>query len=54
MEENKVFWIDFFGYCKVKAKNAEEAKEKFWEDYQNMKFEHLYDDVMHIEGIEED
>ena len=50
--EEKEFYIDFSGYCTIKAKNKEEAENKFWRGLQKPSKE-CYDDVYDIEGIEE-
>ena len=50
----KEYWIDFSGYVKVEAENADEAERKFWNA--NSPFhvrEGFSDDVWEIEAIEE-
>ena len=49
----KEFYVDFAGYCKVKAENEAEAEEKFWKWYNQIQdCADTYDDVIDIEGIE--
>lgn len=51
--EEKEWYIDFSGYCKIKAKTKEEAEEKFWAGLTEPSrecFDYIYD----IENIEED
>ena len=49
------FWVDFYGYCKIDAKNADEAEEKFWlwRNHIESCFG-VHDDAVTIEFIEED
>ena len=51
----KEFWIDFSGYCEVKAQTATEAEAIFWKAISEVDtFQHNpYNDVWEIEGIEE-
>ena len=48
----KEFYIDFTGYCCIRAENEEEAEEKFWKGLQPPS-EDTFDDVYDIEGISE-
>ena len=50
----KEFYIDFSGYCKVKAQTMAEAEEIFWKAINGLDaFQHNpYDDVWEIEDIE--
>ena len=48
----KTFYIDFSGYCRIKAETKEEAEQKFWQGLQ-VPSKDTYDDVYDIEGIEE-
>ena len=48
----KEFYIDFSGYCVIKATTKEEAERKFWEGLQTPSKE-TYDDVYDIDRIEE-
>lgn len=48
----KTFYIDFSGYCKIKARSKEEATLKFWETLQRP-CEASFDDVWEIDGVEE-
>ena len=50
--EEKEFYIDFSGYCTIKAKNKEEAESKFLLGLQKPSKECYYD-VYDIESIEE-
>ena len=50
----KEFWVNFSGYCKVKAENESEAEVKFWEWYNQIQdCADTSDDVVDIDGIEE-
>lgn len=48
----KEFYIDFTGYCCIRAENEEEAEAKFWEGLQ-IPSKDAFDDVYDIEGISE-
>ena len=48
----KEFYIDFTGYCCIRAENEEEAEAKFWEGLQPPSKD-TFDDVYDIEGISE-
>lgn len=48
----KEFYIDFTGYCCIRAENEEEAEAKFWEGLQTPSKD-AFDDVYDIEGISE-
>ena len=50
--EEKEFYIDFSGYCTIKAKNKEEAESKFWKKKKKPS-KVCYDDIYDIESIEE-
>lgn len=50
--KEKEFYIDFSGYCLIKAKSAKEAEEKFWKGLQ-VPSKETYDDVYDIDSIEE-
>lgn len=50
--KEKEFYIDFSGYCTIKAKNKEEAESKFWSGLRTPSKE-SYDDFYDIESIEE-
>lgn len=50
--KEKEFYIDFSGYCTIKAKNKEEAESKFWSGLRTPSKE-CYDDIYDIENIEE-
>lgn len=48
------FWVDFSGYCKVDAENADEAEKKFWLWYNHIEpCFGVHDDVVDIDLIEE-
>lgn len=49
----KTYYIDFEGYCKIKARSEDEAEEKFWKNLQRP-CAACYDDVYDIIGIEEE
>lgn len=53
----KEFWIDFSGYLKVKAENADEAERKFWDAVNNncpfSIYQGFSDDVWDLDAIEE-
>jgi hypothetical protein len=50
----KKFYIDFSGYCTIKAENEEKAEQEMWEAIQKaFDGEIVYDDVWDIDGIEE-
>ena len=42
------YWVDFSGYCEVKADSADEAIDKFW-DYLQYDVPLVYT----LEGVEE-
>lgn len=46
------FYIDFQGYCCIRAENEEEAEAKFWEGLQTPSKD-AFDDVYDIDGISE-
>ena len=48
------WWINFSGYCKVKAQTMAEAEEIFWKAVNGLDaFQHNpYDDVWDIDSIE--
>lgn len=48
----KEFYIDFSGWCLVKANSREEAEQKFWDGLQTPS-KNIFDDVYDIDGIEE-
>ena len=48
----KEYYIDFSGYCKIKANSKEEAEKIFWDNLQ-VPSKETYDDVYDIECIEE-
>jgi hypothetical protein len=50
--EEKEWYIDFSGYCKIKAKTKEEAERKFWSGMTPPSRE-CFDDIYDIENIEE-
>ena len=50
--EKKEFYIDFSGWCVIKATSKEEAERIFWAGLQTPSKE-AYDDVYDIELIEE-
>jgi hypothetical protein len=53
----KEFWVDFSGYLKIKAKNPDEAEQKFWDFINNnvkpTRNNNVSDDVWEIETVEE-
>lgn len=49
----KTYYIDFEGYCKIKARSKDEAEEKFWK-YLQRPCAACYDDVYDIIGVEEE
>lgn len=50
----KEYWIDFSGYVKVEAENADEAARKFYNANSPFRArEGFSDDTWEIEGIEE-
>ena len=53
----KEYWIDFSGYLKVKAKNADEAERKFWDAVNNncpfSIYQGFSDDVWDLDATEE-
>lgn len=51
----KEFWVDFSGYLRVKAENADDAERKMWKLI-NEKFNltgDFSDDVWDVENVEE-
>ncbi len=48
----KEFYIDFSGFCVIKAATKEEAEEKFWKDLQAPSKE-TYDEVYEVYEVEE-
>ena len=49
----KEYYIDFEGFCTIKADSKEEAESKFWEEINPISFKNIYDDYYDIETIEE-
>lgn len=53
----KEFWIDFSGYLKVEAENADEAERKFWHAVNTkcpfLTWNGFSDDVWDLDAIEE-
>lgn len=45
------YYVNFYGYCEVKANSAKEAEDEFWEYIYNRKFppEAVFD----CEGVEQ-
>lgn len=47
------FWIDFQGYCVVKAHDKEEAEDIFFKNINPDINGPIYNEVYEVEGIEE-